>query len=112
MSNPIFYDAMTQRNEFCRRSGLDGDVFLGMHTPLYLPTVNRVSGGTPDALDSFATVSLPEGFWISFFDNNEITQSGFLNFRLTIGAVPDGAESPQVVIPLDNATSGAYWKKG
>ena len=111
MSNPIFYDAITQRNEFCRRSGLDGDVFLGMHTPLYIPSMSRVSG-TDAALDGFPTVSLPEGFWICYYDDNEITQSGFLNFRLTIGAVPDGAESPQVVIPLDNAESGAFWRKG
>ena len=108
---PIFRNPMTGRNEFLRREWPDG-IFLGMNCALYLPTVSRVEGGTPDALDSFATVSLPQTLWISFQDNNEVTQSGTMNFYLVIGTVPDGAESPQVVIPLDRNESNAFWSKG
>ena len=85
---------------------------MGLNCALYHPTLKRISGGTADALDSIQTDTLPAGFWVSFFDDNEITQSGFLNFRLTIGTVPGGSAVPEIVVPLDHAQSGAYWRKG
>ena len=109
---PVFFNPVTQRDEFCLREDMNSGIFLGMNCALYLPNICRVSGGTADALDSIPTDSLPDSFWISFQDNNEETQSGTMNFYLVIGTVPEGAESPQIVIPLDNATSGAFWRKG
>ena len=87
-------------------------VYLGMHCALYLPAVNRCTGGGFDALDSIPTANLPESFWISFQDNNETTQTGTMNFYLAFGAVPEGYTSSDYVLPLDAAISRAFWRKG